>query len=294
MNGLKELLCETLAGLTWKASWSEEKGGLFPCCRILGHLQHAWREITCGSYGRSPHLCQYPANPPADGACHGQQCREQSAERPLWHECVSIWYCFFSLLRLFGFFFFFNFVFSLKSVQLLNFLPEWFWWRMLISWLFFFFLCYDWVFQGFEFGRPLLSYYNLLYSSLRKTKQLPPPFIINFVSITLRHMIYINEWIHLFIHLGINWILCALNTVSVLRMPSWNALAPVFTELLICWTKLTRKREIVIHPRVFVHTPTFPLPFFLSTEHLPGVKYYSIYWGYTGKQNRQSPYCHGV
>ena len=138
MNGLKELLCETLAGLTWKASWSEEKGGLFPCCRILGHLQHAWREITCGSYGRSPHLCQYPANPPADGACHGQQCREQSAERPLWHECVSIWYCFFSLLRLFGFLFFFNFVFSLKSVQLLNFLPEWFWWRMLISWFFFF------------------------------------------------------------------------------------------------------------------------------------------------------------
>ena len=201
------------------------------------------------------------------------------------------------------------FFFSFKAVCFFFFLTLSFLWNLCNYWIFFqsgfdegcwlagfffFFLCYDWVFQGFEFGRPLLSYYNLLYSSLRKTKQLPPPFIINFVSITLRHMIYINEWIHLFIHLGINWILCALNTVSVLRMPSWNALAPVFTELLICWTKLTRKREIVIHPRVFVHTPTFPLPFFLSTEHLPGVKYYSIYWGYTGKQNRQSPYCHGV
>lgn len=137
--------------------------------RAVFLLQGPWTSTACRKGNRMWPLRE---KPPPMSTPSASRCRlgwPRAAVQKAAHGKTSLtWVGFhlpldFSLLRLF-----FCIVFCLKSVQLLNFLLVGFWWMTLISCIF---LGYDWAFQDFEFGQPLLWNYNLLCSP--EAKQLP-------------------------------------------------------------------------------------------------------------------------
>ena len=121
MNGLKELLCETLGGLTWIALWSEEKEVYFLVAGSLDIYSMPEGKSHVAPTGEAPTYVNTQRIPQQTGPATGSSA-ESSPRKDLFDMSVfpfAIVFFFFKAVC----FFFLNFVFCLKSVQLLNFLP---------------------------------------------------------------------------------------------------------------------------------------------------------------------------